>query len=77
MTLPPSGLRKGQRALDTGVHPLLPLSIPFIPPLHALPPLKAHNFCDSMVNPARLRPHSLAVFLWTCHGGSTGSQSRL
>lgn len=48
MTFPPSGLRKGSRALDTGVHALLSLSIPFIPPLEAVPPLQGHSFHDNM-----------------------------
>lgn len=43
----PLGLRKGQRGLDAGTHSLLPLSIPFRPPLK-VPPLKAHNFHDQV-----------------------------
>lgn len=32
LTLPPSGLRKGQRTLGSGMYSLLPLSIHFTPP---------------------------------------------
>lgn len=74
MTLPPSRLRTE----STGVHCLLPLSVPFTPlPLSATPQSSHLPWQHAWLTVSDSDHTLLAVFLCICDDGSTDPQSRL